>query len=492
MKQNEIKEDLVGIVGKSAVFEDPKIDEKRSLLLGRAPAVRPRYRVMPNDTEQVQKIVSWANRTGTPLIPISSGGTHLNRSTAPSVPESVIVDLSRMNRVLKIDRRNRLALIQPGVTHAQLLPELKKEGLRINMPLMPRQGKSVLTSLLEREPVTSPKFQWNLQEPLRSMEIIWGNGDHFYSGSGFFRGEKDSDWQEGIVPAQGVGAGPSQVDFYKFVSAAQGSMGIVTWASVKCEVLPKVRKLFFIPSHNLENLIDFTYKLLKYRFGDELFIVNGCCLANLISKDSDTIAALKGSLPAWTVVVSFTGADYFPEERVEGQVQDVRDIAQAHGLDMTPAVKGCTGAEMLDLIQGACQDPHWKSRYKGAAEEIFFLTTLDKTPGFRETVRSLADEHRFPATDIGVYLQPGHQGVCCHCEFIFPVDRQNQVEMRTTGALLEAASRKLFRQGAFFSRPYGMWAEMVFNADAQAKSALRKVKDIFDPNHVMNPGKLCF
>jgi FAD/FMN-containing dehydrogenase len=33
---------------------------------------------------------------------------------------------------------------------------------------------------------------------------------------------------------------------------------------------------------------------------------------------------------------------------------------------------------------------------------------------------------------------------------------------------------------------------MVYNADAQATLALRKVKDIFDPSHVMNPGKLCF
>jgi FAD/FMN-containing dehydrogenase len=492
MRGNNKKDDLAGIVGESAVFEDPETDEKRSLLFAPGPAVRPRFRVMPNNTEQVQQLVGWANRTGTPLVPVSSGRPHFKGGSTPSAPESVIVDLSRMDQVLKIDRRNRLALIQPGVTHAQLLPELKKEGLRINMPLMPKHSKSVLAGLLEREPVTSPKFQWNLQEPLRSMEIIWGNGDHFYSGTGFFRGEKESDWQEGIVPAQGVGAGPSQVDFCKFVSAAQGSMGIVTWASVKCEVLPKVNKLFFIPSERLENLIDFTYQLLKYRFGDELFIVNGCCLANLISKDAKTIQALKGMLPAWTVVVNLTGADYFPEERVEGQTQDIKDIAQAHGLDMTPAVNGCTGAALLNLIQNACEEPYWKSRYKGGTEEIFFLTTLDKTPGFMETVRSVADAHRFAATDIGIYLQPGHQGVCCHCEFIFPVNRQSRTETQRTGAMLEAASRRLFREGAFFSRPYGLWADMVFNADAQAKSALRKVKNIFDPNHVMNPGKLCF
>lgn len=492
MKKSAKKDDLVGIVGEAAVLEGPEIEEIFPLSFSHTAVVRPHFRIKPGDAAQVQQIVRWANRTGTPLVPVSSGGPHFRGGSAPSLPESVIVDLSGMNQILKIDRRNRLAVIQPGVTHARLLPALKKQGLRINMPLMPRRSKSVLAGLLEREPVMSPRFQWNLQEPLRSMEIIWGNGDHFYSGTGFFRGEKESDWQEGIVPAQGAGAGPSQVDFYKFVSAAQGSMGIVTWASVKCEVLPKARRLFFVPSRRLEDLIDFTYKLLKYRFGDELFIVNGCCLAGLMAKDPAAIEALKGDLPAWTVVVGVTGADYFPEERVEGQADDIRDIAQACGLDMTPAINGGSGSTLLNLMLDACEGPYWKSRSKGAWEELFFLTTLDKTPGFVETVRAMADAQNFPATDIGVYLQPGHQGVCCHCEFIFPVDRQNQADAQRAGALWETAGRRLSGQGAFFSRPYGMWAEMVFNADAQARSALRKVKAIFDPNHVMNPGKLCF
>jgi FAD/FMN-containing dehydrogenase len=33
---------------------------------------------------------------------------------------------------------------------------------------------------------------------------------------------------------------------------------------------------------------------------------------------------------------------------------------------------------------------------------------------------------------------------------------------------------------------------MAYNRDAQTTTVLKKIKDIFDPNHVMNPGKLCF
>jgi FAD/FMN-containing dehydrogenase len=54
------------------------------------------------------------------------------------------------------------------------------------------------------------------------------------------------------------------------------------------------------------------------------------------------------------------------------------------------------------------------------------------------------------------------------------------------------ASEELLKQGAYFSRPYGIWANMAFNRDAQTTAVLKKIKGIFDPNNIMNPGKLCF
>jgi FAD/FMN-containing dehydrogenase len=47
--------------------------------------------------------------------------------------------------------------------------------------------------------------------------------------------------------------------------------------------------------------------------------------------------------------------------------------------------------------------------------------------------------------------------------------------------------------GAFFNRPYGLWAKEVFKRHQDSTtSALKKVKKIFDPKNVLNPGVLCF
>jgi FAD/FMN-containing dehydrogenase len=204
------------------------------------------------------------------------------------------------------------------------------------------------------------------------------------------------------------------------------------------------------------------------------------------------IEALKNKLPAWTVIVGITGGHILAEEKLAAQEGDIRDIVQQHGLRMMPALQGVRGDEMLDIILHPSPEPYWKLRYKGGLQDIFFLTTLDKTPRFITTLFAAANERHYPVPDIGVYLQPVHQGVGCHCEFILPFDLTNQIEVQKTKELFREASHRLFKQGAYFSRPYGIWADMVYNADARTMLVTKKIKDIFDPKHVMNPGKLCF
>jgi FAD/FMN-containing dehydrogenase len=484
------KAQLAEIVGKDAVVENPCLEEALSLDHNRFRFPKPRLMVQPTTSDEVQKIVLWANQTLTPLVPVSSGPPHFRGDSIPTAPEALMVDLSGMKRIPKINRRNRLALIEPGVRYEQLLPELKKAGLRIAMPLLPRANKSVVASLLEREPVMSPKYQWNLLEPLRSLEIVWGNGDKFWSGSGVFRGEKDEDWQQGRVPVWGPG--PAQLDFYKFVSAAQGSMGIVTWASVKCEVLPDAHKLFFVPATGLDQVIDFTYRLLKFRFADELFIVNNACLAYILADKADEVEALRVALPSWIVIVGISGGQILARERVESQEADIRDIAGQFDLELVREIRGCTGDALLELLLHPSADPYWKLRHKGDGQELFFLTTLNRTLDFVSSMSSAADEYHYSFSDIGIYIQPVHQGVGCHCEFVLPFARSDQAEIETVHRLFRESSVRMHRQGAYFSRPYGIWADTAYNADAATMNAIRKVKAIFDPKNVMNPGKLCF
>jgi FAD/FMN-containing dehydrogenase len=107
-------------------------------------------------------------------------------------------------------------------------------------------------------------------------------------------------------------------------------------------------------------------------------------------------------------------------------------------------------------------------------------------------MRGVAQDTGFPTTMIGTYIQPIQQGRACHVEFDLAFDPDDEAEVTRTKRTLEQASRALMHKGAFFSRPYGMWSNMIGGQNAESVMAMRKVKRIFDPNSVMNPGKLWF
>ena len=65
-------------------------------------------------------------------------------------------------------------------------------------------------------------------------------------------------------------------------------------------------------------------------------------------------------------------------------------------------------------------------------------------------------------------------------------------EREKTGELHRYLSEELITMGAFFSRPYGPWADMVYRRATTYTTTLKEVKKVFDPNNILNPGKLCY
>ena len=159
---------------------------------------------------------------------------------------------------------------------------------------------------------------------------------------------------------------------------------------------------------------------------------------------------------------------------------------------MCRTIPGAKNGEVLKALLNTSRETYWKLDYKGGFQDIFFLTTLNRTPEFVSIMSSVAEANKYPISDTGVYIQPLHQGASCHCEFILPYDRDNPKEVTGMRQLFTKASEEFLKQGAFYSRPYGIWANMAYKQDAQSTAVLKKIKEIFDPNHVMNPGKLCF
>jgi hypothetical protein len=485
------KAKLAKIVGSRNVIDDQEALTQYSCDMSTVNPVRPDMVVKPQTSDEIRQIVELANLTQTPLVPVSSGAPHFRGDTVPASGGAIVVDLSQMKKIIHIDRKNRVAMFEPGVTFAELNKSVGQQGLRLNMPLLPRQTKSVVGSLLEREPVLMPAYHWDIADPLACTEVIFGTGEMFRTGAAAGSGTIEEQWAAG--GAQKEAAGPSSASWYRLIQGSQGTMGIVTWVSARCELVPKLEEPYFIGTSQLDKLLDALHWLIRLRLVNECFVLNNTNLARIMAaQGKQTFQQIKADLPPWILFFNIAAYDYLPQERIKGQTLDMLDLAQRCAVSPVKAFGSVSAAEFLGIIKQPSVEPYWKLQPRGNCQDIFFLSLLDKIPGLIKTMSGLADAAGFPATEMGVYLQPIVQGSNCHCEFDIFYDREEPGASKKIKELTAGATRSMMAGGAFFSRPYGENTSLIMNRDAATLKTLKQVKSIVDPGNIMNPGKLCF
>jgi FAD/FMN-containing dehydrogenase len=485
------KEKLVKIVGAKNVSDSQAALDAYSKDISFVNSTRPACVVKPAKEGDVQKLVKLANDTATPLVPVSSGSPHFRGDTVPSIGGAVIVDLSGMKKIINVDRARRVAMVEPGVTFGELIAAAAKEGIRLNMPLLPKKSKSVVGSLIEREPVLMPKYQWDISDPIACLGVVFGSGDEFKTGQAAGPGSLAEQWKVGGV--QKAPYGPGVASWHRLVQGAQGTIGIVTWVSMRCEIVPEVEEPFVVNSSSVSTLMDLAAWLIRLRMVNECFILNSTDLAAIFAKKwPKDYQNLKNTLPPWTLFYTVAGYEVLPEERVASYIKDITNITQRLGVTAGKAAGSVSANEILKTVQQPCAEPYWKLRYKGASEDIMFLTINDKLEGLITAMNEVADKAGYPTSDMGAYIQPIVQGTGVHCEFSLFYDPDNKEEAQKVKELSAAAVKSLMNKGAFFSRPYGDNAKAIFNRDAATVAVLNKLKKMFDPNKVMNPGKVCF
>jgi hypothetical protein len=224
---------------------------------------------------------------------------------------------------------------------------------------------------------------------------------------------------------------------------------------------------------------------------NECFILNNVNLAAIFAKQfPDDFLKLKANLPPYTLFYTVAGQECLPEKRVSAHVQDITSLTQRLYVTAEKSVGDLSANAILKAVQQPSAEPYWKLRYKGACEDIFFLSIHDKLESQIACMKQEAEKALYPASTLGVYIQPVVQGTSYHCEFNLFFDASDTAERKRLKALTTTATKKLMDQGAFFSRPYGEDTGIIINRDGASATVMKKIKAIFDPNGIMNPGKV--
>ena len=124
----DVAELLVSVVASERVLTDAAIDESytHDEALTATPQ-RPAAVVFPETTDEVASILQIANEQGI-AVTARGSGTGMSGACLP-VEDGIVVSFERMNRVLEIDTENFVAVVQPGVTLAELDEITSKHGL---------------------------------------------------------------------------------------------------------------------------------------------------------------------------------------------------------------------------------------------------------------------------------------------------------------------------------------------------------------------------
>lgn len=483
-----IKRSLTRIVGDNFFFDRSSELESYSRDFSLNPPGMPTYVLQPKNTEEIQEVIRLASEHKIPVI-TSSSGVHFYGSTLPH-QGGIVLDLKRMNRILEIDERNRRVRLEPGVTWGQLQPKLEKQGYMVISPLLPHPSRSVVTTFLEREVPLIPKYEYG--EPLLTLEAVLANGEVHRSGSASTPGAYTTAEVAGSYP-QGPG-----VDWFRLFQGAQGTMGVVTWANIKFEYLPKLNKTYFLPFQKLEEAIEPLYRIQRRMIGYECFLLNSFNLATILAEDwGKDFPNLKAALSPWTLILILGGPRRRPEEKIQYEEEALKEIkAQLPGLQLLTSLAAAPGAErkLPSLLRRPWhkETPYWKHLPRGGCQDLFFITTPNKAPLFASAIIEVAAQHGYSSEELGCYLQPIEQARACHLEFSFCYQTGNAAEEEKIRRLHLAAAEAVLKEGAFFSRPYGKIADLVYSRATGYTNALKKVKSLFDPDNIMCPGNLCF
>lgn len=226
---NSLKADVIGQIV-SAIGEEKLLHKKTDLIpytkdtynlrFGEEFKHLPDLVVLPESTEDVQRIIEIAARHKIPLLP-KGGGSNRTGMLVP-VLGGIIVDTVKMNRVIEVDPPNFSVTVQSGITLKALEEELKKHGLALNQ----EQGSLKIATVGGSISTTGFSRKHNkygtIADRIMSLEVVLADGSTLRTGR--------------KVLYTSTGYRLSQL----FVGA-EGTLGIITEATLRVEPLPERR-----------------------------------------------------------------------------------------------------------------------------------------------------------------------------------------------------------------------------------------------------------
>ncbi len=442
--------------------------------LGPAEEVVPDVVVLPRTTEDVVEVVRVARAHGVPITPV--GGMTGMAGGALAIRGGILLATHSMGLVLEVDARNQTVRCQAGATLQSVNDALAPHGLWL--PHLPESKWSctVGASIASDNDSTFGARHGKVLQPLLSVQVVDGNGRVL---------------EFGHRKARFTSSGYKLKDLFV---GAEGTLGIVTEATLKAEPAPPYRRVEMVVMPSLTKAVDLITHSLRAGIALEAAHIN--CRhrlrfythAYLVKHGHEPeVPEWAGALLAFAIAgereVVDPQADWViakAESSLGGQVVRERDIVDSwwtskHTLDFEPFKQKWPASQGEKMF--------------GAADVGVPMGELERF--YEEGFMALLKEHRLQVLGMNAYMEhPNSIGFSLSCAVY--VDYHDQAEVDRYRAFILAMSRKALELGGtsttYMSDTY-LKIPVMREEAGDALEYYRRVKDIFDPLNIMNPGK---
>ncbi|TFF86263.1 MAG: FAD-binding oxidoreductase [Promethearchaeota archaeon] len=489
---NEIDENIVkklkDIVGEEFVNDTPAMMHAymaRGIMGIRA--APPNVVVRPIETDEIQKILVLANENKIPVSPMAGG---LSGGFALPLLKNggILLDCSRMTRILEVDTDDRYVVVEPGVRAGEVWAYFHKNYPDWAPPIADGAppAATIMGDAIERgfSLVTS---RYGPQADLvLGMEIVLPTGEIFRTGSWGLPGAK---------PFYKYGLGP---DLHSLFFGSQGAMGVVTKAALKIVPHPKFKTVKAFGFENWEDSQNATLMASKFEMGiaDHFVMVQGgnwWLVPTRWRKDKipKTYDYWKGlGIP-----------EYFMNFEIWAHSQEELDFV-CNKLDkiiledFKPQAKGNVYEQKLHPIQieSRLLKPNKIAIPYGQWEQGFLFVTW-YTP-WNEAAEcmtiycDLMEKYDFPP--VMWYASIDH----CREAIIMPIycfDSRDYDDYKKLEDCEREVTKVFLDKGWINYRPNpSIHAPMTYERADMAFRMLKKMKEVIDPNYIMHPGRLAF
>ena len=407
-----------------------------------------------HSTEEVETIVKLCADHKTPVIAFGAG-TSLEGQVA-ALAGGVCIDMSQMNRILRVNAADLDASVEAGVTRKQLNEHLRDTGLFF--PIDPGADASLGGMAATRASGTNAVRYGTMRENVLALTVVLADG-------------------RVIRTARRARKSAAGYDLTRLFVGSEGTLGIITEVTLRLYGIPEAISAAVCAFPNIEGAVDTVI----------LTIQSGVPVARIELLDECQMAAINkysklDHKVAPTLFFEFHGSP----AGVAEQAETVNAIASEHGGD---DFHWATTSEERSKLWQARHDAYYaalalRPGSKGWATDVCVpISRLAEC--ITETKRDLA-QSPLP------YALVGHVGDG-NFHLVFMIDPNRPEEVAEASRLNDRmVARALAMEGTSTGEHGVGYGKMDFliAEHGEAVSVMRTIKKALDPDGILNPGKI--